>query len=256
VTVRTIDTVSDRWIRLEGADNVRHLGGLATGDGGATRPGLLIRSDTVQRLTTEDARKLTEDLGLRTLIDLRTPKEAAREGRGPLADTSVAYVNVPFLPDRYLIPGDPEHKLIIERRARQEQSEHYFEYLARPGSPVADAVRLLIQPGTLPALFHCAAGKDRTGVLAALVLDLVGVPRETIVADYLLTNNRIEMIKRRLIALGTYRESADRDISVQASTMVSFFERLDGQWGGTVEWARAAGLTDDELAALRRTLVA
>jgi protein-tyrosine phosphatase len=247
--------VTDRWIHLDGSDNARDLGGLPTADGGTTRPGLIFRSDTVQHLTDGDARTLTDGLGLRTLIDLRTPGEAGREGRGVLAGTPVHYLNIPFLPDAYLEPGDPEHKLIVERRAQQEPAEHYLEYLTRPGSPVADAVRVFARPDELPALFHCAAGKDRTGVLAALVLELVGVDRETIVADYLLTNERIGAIQRRLIALGSYQDSAGRDISCLPETLWRFFERLDSRWGGAAGWAHAAGLDDPEVKALRQTLV-
>jgi protein tyrosine/serine phosphatase len=255
VTTISDEATADRWINLDGAANVRDLGGLATSDGRMTRPGRLIRSDTLQMLTAGDVHRLVDGLGLRTVIDLRSPTEARREGRGPLADTAVDYENIPFLPDSYVVPGDPEHRLIVERRARREQADHYLEYVQRPGSPVAEAVHLLARPGTLPALFHCAAGKDRTGVLAALVLELVGVPRETIVADYVLTNERIRRVKDRLVTLDTYKKSADRDITVQDAAMYGFLERVDATWGGTEAWARQAGITDVELTALRDALL-
>ncbi len=247
--------MTDRWINLDGCCNARDLGDLPTVEGGTTRRGLLIRCDTVQQLTRNDMRLLVDGLGLRAVVDLRTPKEAATEGRGLLATTDVPYHNVAFLPDVYLVRGDPGRKVLIERLSKQGPVEHYLDYLTRPGSEVPTAVRLLARPGQLPALFHCAAGKDRTGVLAALILDIVGVRREAIVEDYAATNERLPQIKDRLSALPTYGASARRDIGCQPETMWAFFETLDERWGGSAGWARSHGITDGELNTLRTTLL-
>ncbi len=247
--------VTDRWIHLDGCDNARDLGDLPTTDGGSTKRGLLIRCDTVQQLTVEGTDVLLNGFGLRTVLDLRTPREAAAEGRGLLAETAVRYRNVAFVPDVYLVPGDPEHKVIVEQRSRQETVEHYVDYLTRPGSTVPAALRLLTQPAELPVLFHCAAGKDRTGVLAALVLDVVGVRREAIVDDYVLTNERLPRIRERLIAMPTYGRSARGDIGCRPETMWAFFETVDQRWGGTAGWALDHGITQAELDVLRKALV-
>jgi protein-tyrosine phosphatase len=247
--------VTDRWIRLDGCVNARDLGGLPTVDGGATRSGVLIRCDTVQQLTVDDVRVLVDGFGLRAVLDLRTPKEAAAEGRGLLAETDLRYDNVAFVPDVYLVPGDPEHKVIVERRSKLEQVDHYLDYLTRPGSEAPSALRLLTRPGQRPALFHCAAGKDRTGVLAALVLDIVGVERAAIVDDYVATNERMAQIKAKLSALPTYGDSARGDIGCRPETMRAFLGAMDSRWGGAVGWARSHGITEADLDVLRAALL-
>jgi hypothetical protein len=214
-----------------------------------------VRCDTVQHLTVDDVRLLIDKIGLRTVLDLRAPAEAAAEGRGLLAETEIGYRNVAFVPNSYLVPGDPDHKVVVEQRSRQGAAERYLDYLTRPGSEAAHALRLLADPGQLPALFHCAAGKDRTGVLAALVLDVVGVEREAIVDDYLLTNERLPQIKARLASMPTYASTARRDIGCSAETMWGVLAALDERWGGTAGWARANGVDDAELASLRASLV-
>ncbi|ONH58600.1 hypothetical protein CcI49_20415 [Frankia sp. CcI49] len=247
--------VTDRWIQLDGCVNARDLGGLPLTGGGRTARGVLFRTDTVQLLSLDDIRRLVDGIGLRAVLDLRTPREAAAEGRGLLAETDVRYHNLAFVPDSYLVPGDPEHKVIVERRSKQEVADHYLDYLLRPGSEAPDAVRLLTRPVELPALFHCAAGKDRTGVLAALVLDIAGVERSAIVDDYVLTNERLPLIAERLASLPTYgSRPARRDISCRPETMWTFFERLDDKWGGATGWAAAHGITDPELDVLRTRL--
>src|SRR3978361_1295949 len=110
-----------RWLRLTGAENIRDLGGLPLQTGGYTRRGVLLRGDTLQELTEQDV-KLLLDFGLRTIIDLRTPMEADNEGRGPLADEPIAYVNLPFMPDELLVPGhDKARDLIVAERRESDR---------------------------------------------------------------------------------------------------------------------------------------
>ncbi len=193
-----------RWLPLTGAENVRDLGGLPLTGGGQTRRGVAIRSDTLQELTPEDVAYFRE-LGLRTIIDLRTPMEADREGRGPLAAEPVEYVNLPFIPDELLVPGhDKARDLIVAERRETDRVQHYLNYLRHAGDRVIAAVRIIATPGGTPAIFHCAAGKDRTGVLSAILLDAVGVEREAVIADFELTNERLERVGGRLRRMDTY----------------------------------------------------
>lgn len=253
--------MTERWIDLEGLANARDLGGLPTVDGRSTRPGVLLRTDTVQLLTPPDVAWLRDVYGLRTVLDLRTPKEATSEGRGPLGLEDIEYHNIPFVPDEYLDPTDPRHEVVVRNRGGERASRDYLDYLTRGGN-VARAVRLVASGPATPLLFHCAAGKDRTGVLAALTLDLVGVERAAIVDDYLATNARLERVIARFRTMPTYAgavtAAADRparDISCRPETMPKLFADLDEHFGGTAGWARSEGIPDDDLTRLRELLV-
>jgi len=243
--------VSDeRWIELEGAVNVRDLGGLPLRGGGVTRSGVLLRADTLQELTEADVERLL-DWGVRTVLDLRTPEEARREGRGPLADRQLGYANLPFIPDAVVIPDDPGHTLVVAERSQQERVEHYLGYLDGAGPAVVAALDLLARPGDVPAVFHCAAGKDRTGVLAALVLELNGVERAAVIGDYARTNERLAAILARLMRMPTYsRYTGTRDVqdlACEPHVMEQLLERLDTEHDGAAAWARAGGLSEEAL---------
>lgn len=247
-----------RWLELTGAENIRDLGGLPLKTGGHTRRGVLLRADTLQELTEQDV-KLLLDYGLRTIIDLRTPMEADNEGRGPLADEAINYVNLPFMPDELLVPGhDKARDLIVAERRESDRVEHYLNYLRYAGDRVVAAVRVMTTPDGPPALFHCAAGKDRTGVLAALVLDSVGVEREAIVADFALTNERLERIGARLRRMPTYANYtgtlAIGDMGADPQTMTDVLDAIDREHGGAAAWLLSNGLTQDELDGLRANL--
>jgi hypothetical protein len=245
---------------LAGAYNFRDLGGYATADGRATRWGTLFRSDTLHELTTGDV-ELLDELGLVTILDLRTRVEVETTGRGPLAATSVVYRHLSVLPetgsDR---PGDGEsdgESVAAPDPAGDDLAERYLWYLDGGRTALAGAITLLAEPDRLPAVFHCAAGKDRTGVLAALVLDLLGVRREVIVADYVLTAERMPLIMERYAKDPAFAERLARTpasrFAVVADTMERFLDGLDLRFGGARGWALHAGVpaaTLDRLAGL------
>ncbi|MEX5631730.1 tyrosine-protein phosphatase [Parafrankia sp. FMc2] len=250
-----------RWFDLAGTDNTRDLGGIPTVDGGLTRPGVLLRSDTLQELTTADVTRLRQAFGLRTVLDLRAEEEAGREGRGPLEHEPVDYHNLSFLPAaQWVMPDDPRYPTIVTDLESRDRVEHYLDYLRLAGGAAARAVHLLAQPDTGPALFHCAAGKDRTGVLAALVLGIVGVDREEIVEDYALTNERIALVDARLVRLPSYNRpnnplTVDKMLC-RREVMHGFLDGVDRIWGGPAAWARSAGVSADDLRSLRARLLA
>lgn len=247
-----------RWLPMTGAENIRDLGGLPLSSGGQTRSGVLFRGDTLQELTEEDV-ALLRSLGLRTVIDLRTPLEADREGRGPLANEPIAYVNLPFMPDEQMMRGrDVAQDLVVAERRETDRVQHYLNYLRHAGDRVVGAVKVMAAPDGPPALFHCAAGKDRTGVLAAMVLDSVGVDREAIIADFALTNERLERIGTRLRRMDTYANYTGKltlgDMSADPVTMHDVLATLDLEDGGAAGWLLEHGLGKDELDNLKAAL--
>ena len=243
-----------RWLALEGAANAR-----------VVVPGVLLRSDNLQSLSDADVRRLIDDEGLVAVLDLRTELEAEREGPGPLTrepgvrieqrslhPRSGGTTDVDAAAVKLWPPSDPQ-------RWRDEPRivQAYMSYLsARPDS-VAAAIRT-IATADGSVLVHCAAGKDRTGVVVALALDAAGVSRETIVSDYLATGDRIDAIFARLLASPTYRpELEGQDPETHApepGTMERVLQLLDEEHGGAAGWLAAHGLTDAELARLRHRI--
>ena len=244
-----------RWVELEGADNTRDLGGLAVAGGGHTRFRRVLRAGTLQDLTPDDVRYLTEDVGIRTVMDLRLPDEAEREGSALSDIPAVRYLSLP-LSSAGNIRAD-----IVADSAEIDIVAHYVALLEGSAANIVTAVRAFADDLSWPAIFHCAAGKDRTGVLAAVVLDAVGVSREAIIADYAMTGQRIEQIITRLLRLATYRDmqALSRGVKGAATadeeSMAAFLDELHARYGNGAGYLTAHGMTRGELAALRDALV-
>ena len=258
-----------RWIDLEGAVNARCLGGLPLADGGAVAPGRLLRSDNLQDLTDRDVARLIDEHRVSDVIDLRTGVEVRLEGPGPLTyDERVA------IEHRSLYPEAGEHTDVLEADAivpwqggidgadlpgEALTVQTYFGYLERRPDSIVAALRTIADPpGGGAALVHCAAGKDRTGLVIALALDAAGVRREAIVADYAATSERIGAIVARLAASPTYvRDMVTDDPTRHAprpESMARILQLLDERHGSPAGWLAEHGLEDDALNALRERL--
>jgi protein tyrosine/serine phosphatase len=256
-----------RWIDLEGAVNVRDLGGLPTRDGGRTRAGRIFRSDNLQGLTPGDVSLLVDELNLRHVVDLRSNAEVSLEGPGPL--TRVPEVTHHHLTlfaeggrhtdvDADTIDGD--RVLPWQERALDEElrvTGFYFGYLRdRPDAVVAALRAMSHDDGA--ALVHCAAGKDRTGVLSALALEIAGTTREAIVDDYVATGERLELILKRLRGTATYRDDLDSrptdDHRPRARYIEQFLNVLDERFDGPMNWLLQHGWTASDTEAMRSRL--
>ena len=250
---QTVEGEPDRWLQFEGVDNVRDAGGLPLRDGGRTRFGELFRSANLRHVTDVDVAHLVDVVGLRLVIDLRTAREIDRDGPTLVAGAGVDTVALSFLPeDGEALPetGDDSDPLL----------RSYLGYLVDRTENVVQAVRLLGGPDVGPTLVHCAAGKDRTGVLLALVLDAVGVEREAVIADYALSAHHVEAMFRRWTTAFN-REMPD-DLTPhlpRAEVIATVLARLDDQHGsggrdGAAGWLRANGLDEASLDRLRARL--
>lgn len=171
----------DRNITLEGAFNFRDLGGYPAADGRTIAWRRLFRSDGLSRLTALDLAALV-DLGIDTVIDLRTAGERERDSmpEGPFTPAVHHLPMMDVLPTEEELVAWVDEDFLIGR---------YSQMLDDGSAAIADAVRVLSTPGAVPAVFHCAAGKDRTGILAAVVLGLLGVDDDVIAADYALSQS-------------------------------------------------------------------
>ena len=244
------------WISLEGADNVRDLGGLPVAGGGRTRFGRLLRSGTLQDLTAADVAHLVNSIGVRTVVDLRLHDEAAREGSALSGIPAVHRIPLPLWS-----AGNVRSDAVADAR-EIDVLDHYLAFLAGSAENIVSAARVFAEDANLPVVFHCAAGKDRTGVLAAVVLDAIGVTSEAIVADYALTTERLAQIRARLAQFETYRTmmaAASRRIkgsgTADPDSMAAFLGQLRERHGGGRGFLAAHGMSDSELAALRAVLV-
>jgi protein-tyrosine phosphatase len=239
------------WIDLEGAVNVRDLGGLPTVDGGSTLPGRLLRSENLQDLTPADVDRLVKEIGVTTVVDLRTTGELEVEGPAPLdAVASVRHVHRPVLLELGSATKAISDALLVV-------TGHYLGYLEERPEEVTGALRD-IATAEGAAIVHCAAGKDRTGVIVAMALTAAGVEPEEIVADYMATADRIEAIIERLRQSRTYaQDMSARPVAAhtpRAETMRAFLEQLDARYGGLPRWLAGNGFTHDEYSLLRAKL--
>ena len=268
----------DRWIHLEGTANTRDLGGLPTTDGGRTLPNRILRSDNLQTLSDADVQLLVEKIGLREVIDLRTSAEVLLEGRGPLRSRpEITHRHFTLLPERgqYTdvfaaeedeVPDLPTgwlDSLLPRHVAEHDEGEpapvrSYLGYLTQRGDAVVEALRALAAQTEGASVVHCAAGKDRTGVVVALTLAVAGVPHEEIAIDYGLSGEVIDAIIARLRATPTYGgDTAQRNTADHAprrETMDRVLELLDERYGGPLGWLETHGFGADEQAALRARL--
>jgi protein-tyrosine phosphatase len=237
----------DRWLTLEGLDNIRDVGGLPLRDGGTTRTGVLLRSASLRYCTPSDITHLVDEFGLRLVLDLRTQRERDRSvSPAAFAEAGVETVALTFIPE--------DGRELPETEENVDPLVHiYLGYLRDRSENVVTAVRRLAAAG--PTLVHCAAGKDRTGVLVALVLDAVGVERDAVVADYALSGERIEALFRRWTAASGDPMPDDLTPHLpRAEAMAAVLAHLDAEHGGAAGWLLAHGLDEGSLTRLRERL--
>ena len=216
----------ERRIPLEGCVNLRDLGGYATAGGRTVKWRRIFRSDSLSDLTESDVQTVIEGLGVRSVVDLRSNSGAVNDGRGLLALSGISYHQFPLLERRGFLP--PTSGEEVETRL----TEMYRWVLFNAGTLVAQAFTTLAQPVNQPALFHCSAGKDRTGVLAATILDVLGVSREDIVDDFLKTNEVIDGILARLQKMSGFESSTREGIMAPRVAIESYLDAMESEFGG------------------------
>ena len=236
-----------RWLPMEGCVNFRDLGGYRNRQGQTVRWRRLFRSDALQDLTPADATYAIEQLNIRLVVDLRNSDEAERDGKGPLPELGTEYRHFPFLEERGFPPftgGDVVERLLAT-----------YQWLIHNSGPrVAQAVNA-IGEAEGGVVFHCSAGKDRTGLLAALVLEVLGVDLETIAADYILTNEAVEGILRRIKAMQPDASPTAQSLAAQPAAFQGFQDTLHREYGGAEAYLRKHGVSREAVERLRRSLL-
>jgi protein-tyrosine phosphatase len=265
---------STRWVELDGAENVRDLGGLPTIDGHTVQPHRLIRSDNLQALSEGDVRHLVDDLDVRAVADLRTGVEVASEGPGPMTrEPLVDVVHLSLFPEAgettdavaaddgpVVLPWRTRDREVVEEERRRGVAGVYLGYLDDRADSILAALRL-IAGSDGATVVHCAAGKDRTGVVIAMALAEVGVEPSAIIDDYARSADRVGAVIARLAARRTYASDLNEgDVDIdkhkpRAATMERLLAAIDEVHGGVSAWLRSHGWTEEDAAALRRKLL-
>ncbi len=241
-----------REVAVDGLVNIRDLGGLSTADGRVVRRRRLYRSDNLSGLTAAGRESLLARGGIRLVIDLRTAEECRREGAVDLSDFGhIAYINMALEPQAAL-----NAEQIASGRATNLVDD-YAAHLRVSGAILLRALELLADRDYLPAVVHCTVGKDRTGILVALLLELVGVERAQIADDYAATAPAMDLVLDRIRASPFFRSNGLASapawiFEANAETMVGFLEHLDERYGGAEQWGLERGM-DPTLPARLRT---
>lgn len=240
-------STGSRHLDWEGCLNLRDLGGHQTEDGRLTAWGAFVRGDTLCKLS-ESGRGSLLDYGIRTIVDLRSDIEVEGEPN-PFANVPepVMYVHRPL--------NDPQ--IDEAMRSMPTGAERYVAMVEAGRARIAAIFRAMAEAEEGGILFHCFGGRDRTGIVAALLLRLVGVPEEVIVADYEVTDERRRPAYEEWLARAE-QEDRDRFLRVLAERgepIAATLEHVDSRYGGPSGYLRSGGVTDLQIARLRRRLL-
>ena len=244
-----------RELAWEGCLNVRDLGGHPTRDGGETRYGAVVRADSVSQLTPAGWEALV-DYGVRTVLDLRGDQEREDD---PPGDLPVQVLHVPFMEasDEEWNEIAEELEVAAAQPVADATRDAYLIFLERFRQNVGAAVKAVAKAPEGGLVVHCVGGKDRTGLLTALLLFLAGVPVEEIAADYALSEERLRPRHDAWLEAAeteAERERLQRITQCPPEAIVGVFEELERRYHGVEGYLRAAGVADDELGQARARL--
>ncbi len=239
----------ERLITLEGAVNFRDLGGYVADGGLRTRWRTLFRADGLGELTEPDLAVL-RGLGIRTVIDLRSGSEL-EHGRFDVEAHPATFHHFPFIAE---LPDAQE----FDRRPGLLGSQ-YQEIVRDAGDQILGALEVLASPHALPAIFHCTAGKDRTGVLSAIVLSLLGVDEPTVVTDYTLSGAAMQRLREKLIRKYPEGretiENIDEVFSADPAQMELLLDHVREQYGSVSGYVEGLGAGPGLVERLRTALL-
>jgi protein-tyrosine phosphatase len=239
----------ERRIRLQGSYNFRDIGGYATSNGQTVRWKRLYRSDALHLLTPDDL-EILQPLGVSTLLDLRSIVELELTGQSQLvSEQGVIHRHVPFVQDL------DDHLDLTEVPSI---SDLYVDMLDHGADSLSNVFRALAEPATYPAVVHCAAGKDRTGMTVALVLRTLGVSDEEIGVDYALTHGYYEEYTemRRAIGQGPLFEGLPPELLMASPELIlGLLQVIDERYGSSEQFLLECGVPRDAFVEIRNLLL-
>jgi protein-tyrosine phosphatase len=262
---------NERVIHLKGTSNTRDIGGYQTNDLRTLRWRQIIRSENLSRLTASDFQKL-EEIGVKTVIDLRTDKEHDKSPTVWQGDNPPRFYHFP-VGDAHNDWFNAQRRMMGRNRFTEKQAlEHMVEgyrMIAEEGPPSYQKLMdVVLDQSNWPILIHCNAGKDRAGVATTLILEALGVDRETIMEEFLLTNE-ISRTEEKAIFLSKESKKSSNGkrsgrgpsasawfpiVGVQAEMLEAFYTSVDEQYGSMDAFLTEIGVDQDARRALAASL--
>jgi len=244
-----INDYEERHYPFEGCFNFRDIGGYPNQEGRRVRSGLYFRAGRQDRMTESDLKKLKE-LNVATQIDLRRPDEVQEQGRGPLQSMGAKYENIAVIPEG---GTDQLSRLVGDTGI---SGKRYLGYLEFGPESWLRMFEIFAKEARLPVVLHCTAGKDRTGVSTAFLLSVLGVSREWIEADYILTNvdtnRQADFIEKSVgYPPGMNRESMIIAAGVPKDAIKDFLDGVEARWGSAIGYLQEIGVTQAQMDSVR-----
>jgi protein-tyrosine phosphatase len=266
------ELASDRVIHLKGTSNTRDIGGYQISDNRTLRSGQIIRSENLSRLTANDFQKL-EEIGVKTVIDLRTDKEHDQSPTVWQGDNPPRFYHFP-IGDSHNDWFNAQRKMMKSNRFTEKQaSKHMVEgyrMIAEVGPPSYQKLMgLVLDQSNWPILIHCNAGKDRAGIATTLILEALGVDRETIMEEFLLTNEIGRTQEKAAILAKESKKSSHGKrsgrtptasawypiVGVKAEMLEAFYASVDDEYGSMDAFLTELGVDQDARSALAASLI-
>lgn len=241
-------TDQQRRVFLQKAYNVRGVGGYALGnDSGFTKPNILYRADSLHALTTSDQAKLNE-LGIRTMIDLRRSKETVKFPNLYADDLAIAYKNVPLYEDG---------QAIMDALGRFDRIAYNKLLLHESQASLRQIMPLLAEADNYPVLVHCQVGKDRTGFVIGLLLSLLGVSDEVVAHDYSLSASNLVPLFTQIIQEFAHLDEAEAQqmMGSDPETMFSLLGAVREEYGSVAGYFEAVGVDEGVVTAVKQHLI-
>jgi protein-tyrosine phosphatase len=244
----------DRHLRFKSVHNFRDIGGYRGHKGKTVAWRRVFRSGEFRNITREDLERMTKELGVNHVIDLRSGSELKNNGNGLLEGCGIKYCNIAFMKDEN---GDPP----LNYGQMTHLGDFYLALMSDKdfGGKVVQALEMIADPKNHPLVFHCAVGKDRTGMLAAMLFKLLGVKETDIIQDYTLSGPYMAEVKASLFSNPKTHEAMPQipDIlwSAVAPSMEVLLANLKREYGSAGQYLRKMGMDDDLPRQLRSILL-
>jgi protein-tyrosine phosphatase len=245
-----------RNVNLESVDNFRDLGGYRTQDGRMVIWRHLYRSGELHRMTKRDLHRLEQEIGIRSVLDLRNARELERRGIGRLSETNFQYYSVPLAIDD---EDKVEDRELFQSCSSMGEIYLYFVGHKEYGRRLVEALEVIAEPTHHPLVFHCAAGKDRTGVLAAILLSVLGVADQQIVEDYTVSGQYMKTLANRLNrdpeTANNIKELPGYVWEAEPKSMFLFLSTLRQEYGSVTRYLEVHGAESSLTRRLEKALL-